>query len=220
MRPLPFTTLLIEGGEPRYWEEHVDRLQETATALALPVPTVQVLFAALPRAVGGLLRVRLTVQADGTVQADAEPFDPPAEPWRLKPVVVTSDRDVVRFKTTARDIYLAARDEAAAFDDALLVHAEGHVLETTVANVFFSIDGAIVTPPATRAILPGIARAKILASGNVAEERDLDEEAVRSADACCVTNAVLGAHPVASIEGWGSYASDELARQLKDAVRT
>jgi len=184
MRPLPFTTLRIEGGEPWFWDDHVERLQETAAVLALPAPTPNVLFAALPRAVGGSLRVRLTLQPDGSVKTDAEPFVEAESPWTLKPVTVAPDRDVVRFKTTARDLYLAAREDAGTADDALLVHEEGHLLETTVANVFFLVDGAIVTPPASRALLPGIARRRILASLNAAEERDLDEEAARSAEAC------------------------------------
>jgi len=220
MRPLPFTTLRIEGGEPWFWDEHVERLQETAAALALPIPSPNSLFEALPRAIGGSLRVRLTVQRDGTVEAEAEPYEPPTQPWTLKPVTVDSDRDMVRYKTTARDLYLAARDAAGDADDALLVHSEGQLLETTVANLFFSIDGAIVTPPASRALLPGIARRRILAGWSRAEERDLDEAAARAADACCVTNAVFGVHPVGTIDGWGTFESDGLARQLMVALRS
>jgi len=219
MRPLPFTTLRIEGGEPWFWDEHVERLRETAAALAIAVPTPQSLFAALPRAVGGSLRVRLTIQADGKPTAESAPYEPPSEAWRLKPVPVDSDRDVVRFKTTSRLVYDAARDAAAAFDDALLVHHDGQVLETTVANLFFAIGNEIVTPPETRPLLPGIARRRILDGCESAVERDLDENAARGATACCVSNAVLGVHPVESIEGWATFSSVELARQLKDALR-
>lgn len=220
MRPLPFTTLRIEGGEPVFWEDHVERLRETAAALGMQVPAPHALYAALPRAVGGSLRVRLTLQPDGSAKADPEVFEPPDGPWTLKPVPSDSDRDVVRFKTTARGVYEAARDAAAGFDDALLVHLEGHVLETTVANVFFAVGGEILTPPVSRALLPGIARRRILDRLDAASERDLDEGTARAADACCVTNAVLGVHPVGAIEGWGEYESGELARQLKGALRT
>ena len=219
MRPLPFTTLRIEGGEPWFWDEHVERLRETAAALALPFPTPQALYASLPRAVGGALRVRITLQADGTPRVEAEPYAPPSKPWVLKPVPVDSDRDVVRLKTTARALYDAASEVAAAQDDALLVHLDGPLLETTVANVFFAIGTEIVTPPETRALLPGIARRRILDRCESAVERDIDEETARSASACCITNAVHGAHPVEAIEGWGTYASGELARQLMDALR-
>ncbi|MHC4939725.1 MAG: aminotransferase class IV [Planctomycetota bacterium] len=219
MRPLPFTTLRIEGGEPWFWDEHVERLRETAAALAIPVPTPQALYAALPRAVGGSLKVRITVAADGTPSAEAEPFEQPDEAWTLKPVPVDTDRDVVRFKTTARMIYDAAREAAASQDDALLVHHDGQVLETTVANVFFEIGNEIVTPPETRPLLPGIARRRILDGCEAATERDLDEDEARAATACCVSNAVIGVHPVEAVEGWGTFDSAGLARQLKDALR-
>jgi len=219
MRPLPFTTLRIENGEPWFWDQHVERLRETAVALGLPVPTPTALHAALPRALGGSLRVRLTLAADGTPTAEAAPHGQPRDPWRLKPVPVDSDRDMVRFKTTARTLYDAAREAAVAFDDALLVHHEGHVLETTVANLFFEIDGALVTPSATCAILPGIVRGLVLETCEGAAERDFDEETARRATACCVTNAVLGVHPVDAIEGWGRFDSAGLARRLKDALR-
>jgi branched-subunit amino acid aminotransferase/4-amino-4-deoxychorismate lyase len=220
MRPLPFTTLRVENGEPLFWEEHLERLRETAAALALPVPTPTALHAALPRAIGGSMRVRLTLQPDGSVTADAEPYEPPTRPWTLKPVPVDADRDVVRFKTTARGMYETARDAAGAADDALLVHHGGHVLETTVANVFFEIEGEIVTPSEAEALLPGIARRRILDRLDGVVERDFDEEAARSATACCVTNAVFRAHPVEAVEGWGRYESAELARRLMDALRT
>ena len=110
-------------------------------------------------------------------------------------------------------------DAAASEDDALLVHHDGQVLETTVANLFFAIGDEIVTPPETRPLLPGIARRRILDGCESAVERDLDENDVRRATACCVSNAVLGVHPVEAVLGWASYSSLELARQLKDALR-
>ena len=219
MRPLPFTTLRIEGGAPLYWDEHVERLRATASMLGMKVPAPHELNAALPKSIGGSLRVRITLQHDGVVKIDAEPYEAPSKPWTLKPVPVDPDRDVVRFKTTARVLYDAARDTLRGQDDALLVHHDGHVLETTVGNVFFLIAGEIVTPPETRALLPGIARRRVLNGLESAAERDLDEATARTAEACCVTNAVVGVHPVESIDGWGSFDSLELARQLMDALR-
>lgn len=219
MRPLPFTTLRIENGEPWFWEEHVERLRATAAVLALPLPTPQKLYASLPRVVGGSLRVRITLQPDGTPHTDVEIYEAPHEPWTLKPVPVDSDRDVVRFKTTARGLYEAAADTLDGQQDALLVHHEGHLLETCIANVFFLLDGIWVTPPESRALLPGIARARILERCETAREGDLTESEARAAEACCVSNAVLGVHPVGSIEGWSDYASPDLARQLMDDLR-
>ena len=109
---------------------------------------------------------------------------------------------------------------------ALLVYSGGQdpaiepVLETTVANIFFEIDGEIVTPSAEAPLLPGIARARVLDALDGARETELTASDVRSATACCVTNALLGAHPVGTIEGWGAYDSEQLARRLMDVLRS
>jgi branched-subunit amino acid aminotransferase/4-amino-4-deoxychorismate lyase len=216
----------MESGQPWFWEEHLERLRATSAMLGLTPPLPQEVFAALPKAVGGSLRVRITVQPDKTLKTEAEPYEPPSEPWRLKPVPVDPDPDVVRFKTTSRGLYEAAADLLRGHDDALLVHSGGQVpahepvLETTIANIFFEIEGQIVTPSADLPLLPGIARGRILDRLEGAREAELCAEDVRSARACCVTNALFGAHPVETIDGWADYESDQLARRLMDVLRS
>lgn len=219
MRPLPFTTLRIQDGEPWFWSAHVQRLRETAAALRLPVRPLAAYLAVLPRVLGGSLRVRLTVQADGSILTEPEPYEPPTAPWTLKPVPVDPDRDAVRIKTTQRAMYDAARARLRTEDDAILMDLEGRVLETTVGNLFFRLDGMLVTPPESFPLLPGIARACILAADLEAVEAPLDVDSLARADACCVCNALMGAHPVAAIVGGPSYESEELARQLNVALR-
>ena len=226
MRPLPFTTLRIENGAPWFWEDHVARLRETTAALGYRLPEPVDLYSALPRAVGGTLKVRLTVQPDGQVQREVEPYEPPAAPWTLRPVPVEPDSDFVRFKTTARVWYDAARELLAGEDDALLFHSSGHdmdnplVLETTIANLFFEIDGEVLTPARSAPLLPGIARTRILAAPFPARETVLRQSDVVRATACCATNAVFGAHPVATVSGWNSFESDGLARELMGRLRS
>jgi len=133
---------------------------------------------------------------------------------------------VVRFKTTSRVWYDAARDLLESEDDALLVLAGGQdvanptVLETTIANLFFEIDGEIVTPASSAPFLPGIARARLLAGPNPVRELVLTQADARRASACCVTNALFGVHPVEAVTGWNSLDSHELARDLMDRLRS
>ncbi|MFI5403848.1 MAG: aminotransferase class IV, partial [Planctomycetota bacterium] len=118
-------------------------------------------------------------------------------------------------KTTDRRRYDEARKSAKDADDALLIGPDGAVLETSICNVFFLLPGGrLVTPPA-RGILPGIARARLL--GRAVEAR-LDLATAATARACVVTNAVLLAHPVASIEGIADFDSEGLARDLREAM--
>lgn len=48
------------------------------------------------------------------------------------------------------------------FDEALLLDEQGNIAEGSVVNIFFVIDGVLITPPPT-SILPGITRASVLA---------------------------------------------------------
>ena len=216
----------MENGAPWFWEDHEARLRETAAALGYRLPEPADLYAALPKAVGGTQKVRLTLDPDGAVQREMEPYESPQEPWSLRPVPIEPDPDIVRYKTTSRLWYDAARQLLAGEDDALLVLTRGHdgsdplVLETTIANLFFEIDGEIVTPAESAPFLPGIARARILAAPFPAHERELTQVDVARASACCATNAVFGVHPVKAITGWNSFDSDDLARELMDRLRS
>lgn len=217
----------------------MERLRETSAALGMPMPSAKELFDALPRTVGGILRVRMTVGADGSLVVDAEPYEDPVEPWSLRPVAVDPDRDMVRLKTTSRALYEVARDECGEEDDALLYRQAGvcaggqyveeyveeqaeirTVLEATVANLFFEIDGRIVTPPDSEPLLPGIVRQLVLERFEGATEAHVSGADALRASACCATNALFGVHPVGAIAGWCEYESEDLARRLMDAVRS
>jgi len=226
LNTLPFTTLRLECGAPWFWEDHVARLRETAVVLGLPLPSPGDLYAALPRTIGGTSRVRLTILRDGSIQTEITPYEPPTEAWRLKSVPIEADPDLACYKTTSRVWFDAARELLGEEDDALLVLAGGHdvagskVLETTIANLFFEIGGEIVTPAASAPLLPGIARARLLTCEPRIEERVLIGADVVRATACCVTNALMGVHPVETIDGGQTLDSDELARELMDRLRS
>ena len=132
--------------------------------------------------------------------------------------------DAVSVKTTERALYDEARAAAHGCDDALLHTPEGAVLECTIANVFFVLDGRLVTPPASLPLLPGIARARVLeaadAAGIRAAEVPISLADAATAEACFVTNALLIAHPVQEIEGVGRFDSVAWTRRLRRGVRS
>jgi len=207
-----FTTLRVTDGRIRFWSEHVERLRPGAPDLDPDALLASVVAAV--RAIGDA-RVRITVRPPEPPLVEAQPYTAPRDPWRLRPVPVSHAGDAPLQKTTDRARYDRARAAAEQADDALLISPEGRILETTVANVFFLMPGGeVVTPPA-RGILPGIVRARLLP---VAVERALGLKEAVEAPACVVTNALLIAHPVVSIEGVRSYESDALARDLRETV--
>jgi branched-subunit amino acid aminotransferase/4-amino-4-deoxychorismate lyase len=91
---------------------------------------------------------------------------------------------------------LATRARAARCFDAVAV-ARGALLDTSMANLFL-VDGSVIkTPPADGDILPGIARARLLASRELGiRECRLYVQDLRTASCVFLTNSVRGPIPV------------------------
>lgn len=90
------------------------------------------------------------------------------------------------------------------FDDAIALDHNGHVAESTVANLFIVRDGKIATPDTSTDILEGITRDSLLEVahqlGTTVEERSIDRtELYKSSEAfLCGTSAIIT--PILSID--------------------
>lgn len=96
-------------------------------------------------------------------------------------------------------------------DDVFLVE-KGEVTEASSANVHIvTEDGVIVTPPLSRALLPGITRGSVLsiarANAVPAEEKRISVEALESAHEVFITSATSFVMPVVEIDGRAVGAS-------------
>lgn len=118
-------------------------------------------------------RIRLRLARGGHLAIETRPApEPPAEPV----VVAIARRDAsaadyrLRHKTSRREIYEEAMVEGVF--ETLLEDNEGFLTEGCFTNLFVERDGLLLTPPASRGLLPGVLRAELLASGK-ARETDL-----------------------------------------------
>ena len=220
-----FTTVGCEGGRPLLWTRHRSRLAASLRFLgadndvALPdEPALRELLRA-----GGLdgaarLRVagRREQNSEWTIEASAsvaEAVGPNAPPVRLLLQRWQAAPPLAGHKTLARLPWDLARERAhcEGADDALLVDEAGHVLETSIANVWLRCGRELRTPPAPVRCLPGIMRGWLLehmgALGLQALECDLTEADLLGADELWISNAVGGVRRVASVAGreWGSW---------------
>lgn len=88
-------------------------------------------------------------------------------------------------------------------DDCLMLSDAGFVAEASNSNVFFVIDGALVTPGQTAANLRGLTKAAVheacRARGLPSEERDVAAAEIPRATECFLTSATREVMPVASI---------------------
>jgi para-aminobenzoate synthetase / 4-amino-4-deoxychorismate lyase len=116
-------------------------------------------------------KVRLLLSTSGAIAVEARPL--PAEPCGSVEVAVlrrpVSAEDFrLRHKTTDRLFYDEARAASGCFE-ALFVDEEGFLTEGSFTHIFVERDGTFVTPPASRGLLPGILRARMIERGEAVE---------------------------------------------------
>jgi para-aminobenzoate synthetase/4-amino-4-deoxychorismate lyase len=75
--------------------------------------------------------------------------------------------------------------------DALFINERGELTEGARSNLFVEIDGALLTPPLTSGVLPGVLRRSLLDSGQ-AREAVLYPADLHRAGAIWVGNSLRG----------------------------
>ena len=118
--------------------------------------------------------VRLLLSPTGTMAIQVKRRDkPPAAPVRvvLRPLPVEADDFRLRHKTTDRRFYDRARQEDGAYET-IFVDRHGYVTEGSRTSIFAEREGKLLTPPASRGLIPGILRGKLIDEGK-AEEAEL-----------------------------------------------
>jgi branched-subunit amino acid aminotransferase/4-amino-4-deoxychorismate lyase len=90
-------------------------------------------------------------------------------------------------------------------DEALFRDMAGHVCEATASNVFARVGGALVTPPLTCGVLPGITRAAVIelapALGLRVEERPLEPRELEEAEEAFLTSSLREIAPLVRVDG-------------------
>jgi len=76
----------------------------------------------------------------------------------------------------------------------LLWNEDGHITETTIANVIVNMDGELFTPPVDCGLLGGTYREYMLNVGQV-KERKIKVSEITSSTEIMLVNSVRGAYP-------------------------
>lgn len=127
----------------------------------------------------------------------------------VKPIRVTTKEDFRWGRGDIKVISLIAngllKNEAIAegYDDAILIR-DGHVTESTAANVFIVSNGTIVTPPKSNYLLHGITRDHVVMLAREAkltlEERSITRDELLAADEVWVTSTGQEVWPVGEVD--------------------
>lgn len=127
-------------------------------------------------------RIRLTVSGEGEISVVGSDPPPVTGPVALTidSVPVDARDEDLRHKTTDRGRYEACRARHPQFDDVIMINQDGHLTETTIANLVVELDGVWVTPPLASGCLPGVGRAALLGRHHVLERNVTIDELSRA----------------------------------------
>jgi branched-chain amino acid aminotransferase len=249
-----FEVLRTYGGRPFALGEHLARLRGSAKRVAIDLPWSDAqlgreLADTLAAAGGDESYVRLMVtRGTGPISLDpdtaraplrvvlVEPLAaPPREAYAcgIAAVTVKAHRAVdgttaVGAKVTNYLANLLALREAKARGgkEALIVDADGQIVEGATSNVFAVRGGTLVTPPEAAGILAGITRRHVLdaarSEGLVTHEATFSEGDLRAADEVFITSSIRELLPVVAIDAHpiGSASPGPITRRLHRAFRT
>ena len=194
-------TMRAEEGRIPLWDRHWERLASSAAYFGFRAERDPVEAALQPYLAASdehPVVIRLTLGRDGDADITTRPVPPPTE-WSLAIVTEPPNPHDPFFyhKTTRRDAYTRAWDEAnaAGYDEAVLVAANGHVTEGARSNIIAEFGDRRVTPPIADGLLGGVYRAHLLATDDRLQEAPLTVEDLCTADRIYCCNAVRGPFP-------------------------
>jgi len=218
-----FETLRVVGDVVPLWSRHVERLSASAARLRLPAPDTDAMLAEVRRLADGLddAVARITFTAGLGPRGYARPgLVSPTTVIGVGPLSLAPDgyRDGIALrlcdsrlgdqpllagmKHLNRLEQVLARSEwdDARWQEGLMADLQGRIVCATAANLFAVRDGRLVTPPVDRCGVAGVARAEILARGDVGIA-PLSMQMLLEADEVFLTSAVRGILPVRAFAG-------------------
>ncbi|WP_432540836.1 aminotransferase class IV [Kineococcus sp. SYSU DK002] len=227
-----FETLLVRDGIVRL-DAHLDRFERSAAAFGVRVDRREwaALAARLAADVpaGAEAVLRLTVARGGVEFATVRPLPAGVVRGRAGVRAITLARGTATVpdapwllaaaKTSSYAVNSAALREAArrGADDAVLVDADGFVLEAPTANVLWRRDGRWHTPPqAGRAVLPGTTLAAVAARVGVTEAPVRPGD-LPGSEGVWLLSSLRGAAPVLTLDG-RAVGTDAAATALLAAI--
>ncbi|CAN7517105.1 aminotransferase class IV [Phenylobacterium sp. LjRoot225] len=223
-----FETVLAQDGALVRLEAHLDRLASGCATLGLPAPDPAEARRRMRQALaeaklqGARAAVRLTLTAgsggrgldrpDGLrprMIATAAAAPVAATPARLITAEVrrNDQSPATRLKTLSYLDNVLARAEArrSGADEAVMVNTRGELACAAAANLFWISEGRLFTPALECGALAGVTRARVLACagelGVAVGETRAGPQALATAEAVFLTNALIGLRPVAALDG-------------------
>ena len=230
-----FETVQIVDGRPFAMTRHLERLTMSATGIGLAAPDTEAIRAAAKAVVAGqdipygLLRITVTAgigplgsgrfDGDQTVIVVAQAIERPGPSTEI--VTVPWPRNergaLAGLKTTsyAENALLLSRARAEGASEAILPNTLGELCEGTGSNIFYVLDGTLLTPTLSSGCLAGITRALVTEWCDVVE-RDDTIDVLLAAEEVFVTSSTRAILPVHAVDHRRLDAPGPLTREVME----
>jgi 4-amino-4-deoxychorismate lyase len=238
-----FETMVAENGMIRWLDYHFDRLLLGCGRLEIAPPDLDSLRRELDshvpstgRATVKLILTRGSGRRGYAPQADpgttiiimtsdassAEPMHTPVAANVLELRLGTNEKLAgIKHLCRLEQVLAQLELQRCGFEEGVMLDTNGLVVGCTSANLFAVFGSELRTPKLLSAGVNGVMRRVVLETcariGLMAEETEMDQRALLSADELFLTNAVVGLRSIRSIDG-NELASMSLAQKLNKAI--
>jgi len=241
-----FETMAVKHGRIPLWERHFRRLSESCKRLKIRLGIEQGdLESELQELIGNVdeavLRLTVTRGSDQSgyrfddklvanrIASLMAPRNYPASYQTVGVAVHLCTTTLSRNPKLAGIKHLNRLDQVLARDEwrdeyveGLLCDDRGYVVEGTITNLFCVEQDKVITPQLDESGVAGVMRAEVIDRlrrlGVECSEARIDRERLLEADACFLTNALIGVWPVASIDN-RTYKGNQLVKKIMESVR-
>lgn len=226
-----FETMLVANGTLFRWDQHLERLERGAAFLGIPLAITGLQLRAATaellrqnRVLNGILRLTLSrgtgVRGYSPRGADSPFVVMTIHPsqysktgaltsWHLRTSSfrLPANEPMAQFKTCNKLAQVLARAQAEqeGADEALLLNTDGFVVEAASANLFWTSQQTLFTPPLAAGVLAGVTRKVIIelcgSLGFEVREMSVPPGKLRQMDGVFLSLSTLGIVQAASLDG-------------------
>lgn len=224
-----FEVIRVYDGKPFAFDDHLRRLERSASNLRLPLD-IELIRAEAYRLLAHAgqgpdhEQVRIVVTRGGRRLLLTEPLAKTPERIRLGTVTYSPTRilDGVKSLSYAANMLATRLAREQGFDEALLVTPHGRVLEAPTSSIFWVKDGDVLTPPLDDHILASITRAAVIELSG-AQEQPCTLAELNDADEVFLASTTREVQSVAAVEdvtfGTTGPVTAKLATALSAHIR-
>ncbi|MFM2657920.1 aminodeoxychorismate lyase [Vibrio owensii] len=222
-----FTTIKTKKGELEHWQAHIERMEACLKTLHIPFPDWSQVFDWVMKAVlnDELAGIKIHISR-GTGGRGYSPsgiegpvvtisnfaFPSHYSSWQENgvPLGVCETRLGIqpllaghKHNNRIEQVLAKAEIEGTEFADAVTLNVQNHVIETTMANLFWVKDKKVYTPDLSLSGVAGVMRRKVLeflqTNGYPVQVATFELSDLLNADEVWMCNSLLGVAPVSGI---------------------